>query len=282
MQKEKRLSSSVQKADDVIKSEDVRQMSDSETALLEASSPSGNKDMHKKEEVRVKSKEKKMQREHRMKDLKRPKKKTKFEEFLEMDTPQLISADQDAELERKLAKKLKVKKGKLRGLDDGMNDLFEGLPSVFDSMESELGDSRKKRKKKRSEEKQDHELVDEQAIEDLEHEESDFSDEASEEEPTRKRDHKRRKKKKSLDEELESDLMKTTDNGESETISFQDSPSSLEKEEPPLQEHKPESSNKYIPPHLRFQARSESEEHTKMRLRIKGIDNKSCISSVGF
>ncbi|KAL1195521.1 hypothetical protein V5N11_030788 [Cardamine amara subsp. amara] len=285
LQKEKRMSSSVQKTADVIKSENVRQISDSETEHLESSRPSGNKDdrkpfLHMKEEVRVNSKEKKMQREQRMKDLKRPKKKTKFEEFLEMDTPQLISADQDAELERKLAKKLKVKKGKLRGLDDGMNDLFEGLPSAFDSIGSELGDSRKKRKKKRSEEKQDHEVVDEQANEDLEHEESDFSDEASEEEPTRKRDPKRRKKKKSLDEELESDLMETTDSGEAETISCHDLPSSLEKEEPPLQEHKPESSNKYVPPHLRFQARSESEEYTKMRKQIKGLLNKMAESNV--
>lgn len=267
----------------MIKSEDFHQISDSETERLESSSPRRNKDggkpfIHKKEEVRVKSKEKKMQKLQRMKDLDRPKKKTKFEEFLEMDTPTVISGDQDVELERRLAKKLKVKKGKLRGLDDGMNDLFEGLPSVLDSMGSELGDSRKKRKKKRSEEKQDHEVVDMQENEDLEHEESVFSDEESEEEPKRKRDRKRHKKKKSMDEELESDPMEITDNGESETIT----PSSLENVEPPLHEYKPVSSSKYVAPHLRSQAKSESEEHTKMRTRIKGIANESCVYPLCF
>ncbi|KAG7555645.1 Initiation factor eIF-4 gamma MA3 [Arabidopsis suecica] len=279
-EKEKRVSSSAQKTGEVIKSEIFHQKSDSETKHMESSSPSGKKDdgksfIHKKEEVRVKSKEKRMQKVQRMKDLNRPKKKTKFEEFLEMDTPTVISGDQDAELERRLAKKLKVKKGKLRGLDDGLNDLFEGLPSVLDSMGSELGDSRKKRKKKRSEEKQDHEEVDKLANEDLEREESDFS-----EEPAGKRDRKRHKKKKSLDEDLESDPMNITDDGESETITYHDSPSRLEKVEPPLHEHKPESSSKYVAPHLRSQAKSESEELTKMRTRIKGLLNKMAESNV--
>jgi len=289
-EKEKRVSSSAsaQKSGDVIKSEDFRQISDSVTEHMESSSPSGNKDhgksfIPKKEEVRVKSKEKKMQKVERIKDLNRPRKKTNFEEFLEMDTPTVISGDQDAELERRLAKKLKIKKGKLRGMDDGLNDLFEGLPSVLDSMGSELGDSRKKRKKKRSEEKQDHEDVDELANEDLEHEESEFSDEESEEEPVGKRDRKRhKKKKKSVDEELESDLMNITDDGESETVNYHDSPSSLEKVDTPLHERKPESSSKYVAPHLRSQAKSESEELTKMRTRIKGIANKSYLSSVYF
>lgn len=285
MQKEKRVSSSVQKTGDVIKPENFHQMSDSETEHLESSCPSGNNYdgksfTHKKDEVRVKPKEKKMRKVHKTKDLKRPK-KTKFEEFLEMDTPKaLISGDEDVELERKLAKKLKVKKGKLRGLDDGLNDLFEGLPSLLDSMRSEIGDSRKERKRKRSEEKQDHEVVDNQANEDLEHEESDFSDEASEEEnhPEKHRKQQKKKKKKSLDEELESHPMEITDRGESETVNYHDSPSSLEKVEPPLQEYKPES--KYVAPRFRSQARSEPEEHTKIRTRIKGIANKSCLSSV--
>ncbi|XP_006287098.2 nucleolar MIF4G domain-containing protein 1 [Capsella rubella] len=283
-QKENRVSSSVQNTGDVIKSEDFHQISDSETEHMELSSPSGNKDdgkpfIHNKEEVRVKAKEKKMQKLQRMKDLNRPKKKTKFEEFLEMDTPAVISADQDAELERRLAKKLKVKKGKLRGLDDGMNDLFDGLPSVLDSMGSELGDSRKKRKKKRSEENQNNEVVDDmQETEVLEHEETDFLDEESEEEPPRKRDRKqlKKKKKKSIDEELDSDPLEITDDGESETIT----PSSLENVEPQLHEYKPESSSKYVAPHLRSQAKSESEEHTKMRTRIKGLLNKMAESNV--
>ncbi|KAH0937133.1 hypothetical protein HID58_004594 [Brassica napus] len=272
LQKEKRVSasSSVQtKTDDVIKSETYK-----EAQHVKSVSPGGNKVdkksfTQKKSEHRVKPKEKKMQRGHKTKDLNKPRKKTKFEEYLEMETQSAsLSREQDAELERKLAKKLKVKNGKLRGVDDGMNDLFEGLPSVLDSMESELGDSRKKKgKRKRSEEKQDYE-------EDFELGESDFSDEDSDEEPKRKRDRKHRKKKKSLDEEVETHPMEITDDGESETVEYD------EKVESPLQKPNPESSVKYVAPHLRSQARSESEEQAKLRTRVKGLLNKMAESNV--
>ncbi|KAF8069806.1 hypothetical protein N665_1131s0006 [Sinapis alba] len=286
LQKEKRVSSSVQtKTDDVIKSETFLQRSDKETEHVKSVSPSGNKDKkksftQKKDILRVKPKEKKMQRGRGMKDVKKPKKKTKFEEFLEMETQSaLLSGEQDVELERKLAKKLKVKNGKLRGVDDGMNELFEGLPSVLDSIGSELGDSRKKKgKRKRSEEKQNYEVVEKQASEDFEHGEFDFSEEESEEEPKRKRDRKQRKKKKS--EELETNPMEITDDGESETVNYQDSPSSLEKLESPLQKPNPESSVKYVAPRFRSQAKSESEEQTKLRTRVKGLLNKMAESNV--
>lgn len=283
LQKEKRVSSSVQtKTGDVIKSETFLQISDKETEHVKSVSSSGSKDdkksfTQKKDFLRVKPKEKKMQRGHKMKDLKKPKKKTKFEEFLEMETQSaILSREQDVALERKLAKKLNVKNGKLRGVDDGMNDLFEGLPSVLDSMGSELGDSRKKKgKRKRSEDKQNYEIVDKQPNEDFDLGESDFSEEESEEEPKRKRDRKHRKKKKSLDEELETQPMEITDAGESETVNYDDSPSSLEKVESPLRKPNPESSVKYVAPHLRSQARSESEEHAKLRTRVKGMASKS-------
>ncbi|KAG0629231.1 hypothetical protein M758_1G087200 [Ceratodon purpureus] len=64
------------------------------------------------------------------KDEKKEKKgKTKFEEFLERDMKRaaLINAEADLELERRLAKKLKVKGGKLGGFDDGMADILDGL-----------------------------------------------------------------------------------------------------------------------------------------------------------
>lgn len=65
-------------------------------------------------------------------------KKTKFEELLATEMcGQGISADEDLALERKLAKKLKVKGGKLLGDDDNMNSLFEGTPSLLDSFEDE-------------------------------------------------------------------------------------------------------------------------------------------------
>lgn len=65
-------------------------------------------------------------------------KKTKFEELLATEMcGQGISADEDLALERKLAKKLKMKGGKLLGDDDDMNSLFEGIPSLLDSFEDE-------------------------------------------------------------------------------------------------------------------------------------------------
>ncbi|XP_057968487.1 uncharacterized protein LOC131157992 isoform X2 [Malania oleifera] len=64
--------------------------------------------------------------------------KTKFEEFLDMGMQKgAVSVEEDLKLETKLSKKLKVKEGKLRGVDDGLNLLFEGMPSVLDSLEED-------------------------------------------------------------------------------------------------------------------------------------------------
>ncbi|XP_020517345.1 nucleolar MIF4G domain-containing protein 1 isoform X1 [Amborella trichopoda] len=65
------------------------------------------------------------------------KSKTKFEQYLEMDMNKGVSAEEDLEMERKLAKKLKVNEGKLRGVDDGMNALILGFPNVDDLTDGE-------------------------------------------------------------------------------------------------------------------------------------------------
>ncbi|XP_051131471.1 uncharacterized protein LOC127251695 isoform X2 [Andrographis paniculata] len=65
---------------------------------------------------------------------KRKRQKTRFEEYLENNVDSgRSSAEADLALERKLAKKLKIKTGKLGGDDDEMNMLLEGIPSVLDS-----------------------------------------------------------------------------------------------------------------------------------------------------
>ncbi|XP_011094159.1 nucleolar MIF4G domain-containing protein 1 isoform X1 [Sesamum indicum] len=70
---------------------------------------------------------------------KKKRRKTKFEEYLEDDIyGGKSSAEADLSLERKLAKKLKLKAGKLGGDDDDINMLLEGIPSVLDSFEGEL------------------------------------------------------------------------------------------------------------------------------------------------
>ncbi|KAL0346924.1 UNVERIFIED_CONTAM: Nucleolar MIF4G domain-containing protein 1 [Sesamum calycinum] len=58
-----------------------------------------------------------------------------FEEEDEESDP--LSSKADLKLERRLAKKLKVKAGKLGGDDDDINMLLEGVPSVLDSLEGE-------------------------------------------------------------------------------------------------------------------------------------------------
>lgn len=85
------------------------------------------------------------------------KKKTNFEKYLELENHNGVnSANEDLALERKLAKKLKLKKRKLGG-DDEIDMLLEGIPSVFDSFDtgentdmedaSRKKNSRKKHKK---------------------------------------------------------------------------------------------------------------------------------------
>lgn len=105
--------------------------------------------------------------------------KTKFEKYLELDTQNgVASAKEDLALERKLAKKLKLKKGKLRGDDDELNMLFEGISSVFDSLETEENTDMeeasevaikknipRKKRKKISEQKGNAEIISEDVVE---------------------------------------------------------------------------------------------------------------------
>ncbi|KAK9053397.1 hypothetical protein SSX86_030031 [Deinandra increscens subsp. villosa] len=66
------------------------------------------------------------------------KKQTKFEKYMELENQNgVTSAKDDLALERKLAKKLKVKERKLGGDDDEINMLLEGIPSVFDFLGTE-------------------------------------------------------------------------------------------------------------------------------------------------
>ncbi|OAY62973.1 Nucleolar MIF4G domain-containing protein 1 [Ananas comosus] len=60
---------------------------------------------------------------------------SKFQEFLRMDMGLAAAgAEEDLEMERRLAKKLKVKDGRLAGLDDGLNMIFEDLDPIEDSV----------------------------------------------------------------------------------------------------------------------------------------------------
>lgn len=82
--------------------------------------PSPAEEKPKKEPAAVKKKRK---REAEGKQ----KPKSNFQEYLEMEMGGTVSMEEDLEMERRLAKKLKVKKGKLGGPDDGMDELFADL-----------------------------------------------------------------------------------------------------------------------------------------------------------
>ncbi|MFQ6634815.1 hypothetical protein Gotur_012258, partial [Gossypium turneri] len=207
------------------------------------------------------------------KDLKRTS-KTKFEEYLEMEMPNSdMLAQEDLELEKKLAKKLKVKGGKLRGDDDGLNILFEG----FSDEEAVKHSSSKKRKKKKSVQQAiKDDIGDDSTIEASEGEE--YSETTVVEIPVKAPSQKRRKKRKSLLQGQESDMvgetaLSVTPHSEchnAEVASGEISTKALGME----------SSGKYVAPHLRSQTKNESEEQTRMRRRVRGLLNRLSESNV--
>ncbi|KAF8043637.1 hypothetical protein BT93_A1834 [Corymbia citriodora subsp. variegata] len=212
------------------------------------------------------------------------KSKTKFEEYLEHDMRKAaMTAEEDLELERKLAKKLKVKDAKLRGSDDGMNMLFKGIPSILDSFEQETPDLRENRSERFKSESSggksersnlEHMQDDGKAVHvkagacdsvepssadvDLE----DFSVEAS----TRK---KRKKSKMTKGDESDLSICK------SETSSGE-----VAREGDPVNMTSSESKAKYVAPHLRLRAGTESEEHMQLRRRVRGLLNRLSESNV--
>ncbi|GMI79038.1 hypothetical protein like AT5G17930 [Hibiscus trionum] len=201
--------------------------------------------------------------------------KTKFEEYLEMEIPNSDSlAQEDLELERKLAKKLKVKGGKLGGHDDGLNVLFEG----FSDEEALDCSSSKKLKKKKSVELAVKDDVTGDSISEVS-ERKEYAETAVEEIPAKAPSLKRRKKKSSLQGQ-EGEIA-----GEIETALGVPQPSECHDVEVPLGESSAkapavEGSGKYVAPHLRSRARNESEEETRMRRRIRGLLNRLSESNV--
>ncbi|XP_077245501.1 MIF4G domain-containing protein / MA3 domain-containing protein [Tasmannia lanceolata] len=179
------------------------------------------------------------------------KKKTKFEEYLEWDMNRsgVVSGEVDLELERKLAKKLNVKKGKLGDLDDGLNLLFDDMD--FDDiindgnseapMEiTEFCSLKRKVKKKK--------VLDEAEKEELEDE-------------TEKK-HKKRKQGM-LEKKGEDEVM-----------------GNLSKEEAGVGAPPSDGNVTYVAPHLRPSVGKESEEHSQIRRRVRGLLNKLSESNV--
>ncbi|KAA3473288.1 nucleolar MIF4G domain-containing protein 1-like [Gossypium australe] len=207
------------------------------------------------------------------KDLKRTS-KTKFEEYLEMEMPNSdMLAQEDLELEKKLAKKLKVKGGKLSGDNDGLNILFEGF-SDEEAVNHSL--SKKRKKKKLVQQAIEDDIGDDSTNEASEGEE--YSETTVEEIPVKAPSQKRRKKRKSLLQGQESDMVGETalsvtphsECHEAEVASGEISTKALGME----------SSVKYVAPHFRSQTKNESEEQTRVRRRVRGLLNRLSESNV--
>ncbi|KAF3651837.1 Cysteine proteinase inhibitor 6 [Capsicum annuum] len=172
-------------------------------------------------------------------------KKTKFEELLATELcGQGTSADEDLALERKLAKKLKVKGGKLFGDDDDMNNLFEGIPSLLDSYEDENTQLAEEAPRK-----SDKSSSNERSREKRYHKEAKGEDQEQEEE-----------------QKVESTLYCTDVNA---TTGEALSAGSAAK-----------GNAKYVAPGLRARLGSESEEYAQIRRRLRGLLNRMSEANV--
>ncbi|CAL1382285.1 unnamed protein product [Linum trigynum] len=218
------------------------------------------------------------------KDSLKRKSQTGFEEFLqiEMQNEELL-AHEDLEVEKRLAKKLKVKDKMLRGMDDGLNDLLGGMPSAFESFNEEDvsdgeaypneniqdGSSASESEEDMSSAEDTEETHSEDVAEsdlsepvdnEVEHEEADS------EISSRKRRRRRKKSKQSQEGERPSNTENRDSGAESVDVGAE------------LKEavdvSAPLVGVKYIAPHLRSRAGDESEDHTQIRRRVRGLLNR--------
>lgn len=213
--------------------------------------------------------------------------KTKFEEYLEMDTKDAC-AEEDLEMERRLAKKLKLKDGKLKRMDDEMDMLLEGIPSVLDSfdkgevpdanqftiegVEDTTSDKKHKKKKSLKESSEDGSEDVMGAISELQ--QSLGAEVGLEEGASETPSHNRNKKKSKRKQDMAGDM----------TIGVSD-PAETHDAEAVLQETSKKapavaSSIKYVAPHLRSLAGNESEEYIQIRRRVRGLLNRLSESNV--
>ncbi|GMH09715.1 hypothetical protein Nepgr_011556 [Nepenthes gracilis] len=179
-------------------------------------------------------------------------KKTKFEEYLEMGVnKEVISAEDDLEIERRLAKKLKIQNGKLKGESDSIHLLLDGIPSLLNTFERECDelyedgigntnstmDKRKKMKKRRK------------GVRELEGSADDASN----------------KKQHEDNVLLES--------------SKEDEPNATSQDNH-VDAHKVWFNAKYVSPHLRPHSRNELEDYEQIRKRVRGLLNRLSESNV--
>ncbi|XP_045795620.1 nucleolar MIF4G domain-containing protein 1 [Trifolium pratense] len=191
-----------------------------------------------------------------------------------------FAAQKDLELERKLSKRLKVKEGKLGGLDDGLNLLFEGFPSgddLFGDMEDLDTDELPKRKSKKStlskKQKLSKKGVEAKSLYGASGPvEAPDQDVAFEEVPDSETSRKKKNKKRKLANQEQEDvcIVKPVESCGTDATSGDVAAEVSEKKE----------KGKYIAPHLRARAGNEPEEHTQIRRRVRGLLNRISESNV--
>ncbi|CAL0317086.1 unnamed protein product [Lupinus luteus] len=200
--------------------------------------------------------------------------KRRAEELYEPEVS--LAAMKDLELERKLSKKLKLKEGRLKGVDDGLSMFLEGLSSYteFISDEEVPGSSelplKKKSKKSTSGNKLKKDMLSKEGMEAESVGGISEAVDASNEDGASKEDFKgsrtKSKKRKLLDQQQEGDVESREMDVASEDVPV----------EVPVKKAK----EKYIAPHLRARAGNEPEEHTQIRRRVRGLLNRLSESNV--
>ncbi|CAL4938727.1 unnamed protein product [Urochloa decumbens] len=224
--------------------------------------------------------------------------KSNFQEYLEMEMGGAVSMEEDLEMERRLAKKLKVKKGKLGGPDDGMDELFADLgfggdfelddeAKAYDwDVEDDTKLERTKGKKKKKVKKDDMEMEelnvrDEENDrkkkkkkkkvkgDDMETEELDVEDEENDQ----KKKRKKMKKDDTEDEEPDDGGVDMDEENDGADLESEDGRANVI-------ELPTESKGKYVPPSLRAASNPESEEIAQMRRRVRGLLNRLSESNV--
>lgn len=238
----------------------------------------------KKEPDGMKKKKRKREAEGKQKP------KSNFQEYLEMEMGGAVNMAEDLEMERKLAKKLKVKKGKLGGPDDGMDELFadlgfggdfgsDGETKAYDRnvVDDTNSDKKKGKKKNKKAKKDDMEMeepddwVEENGRKKKKKKTKKDGMEMEELDDVSEENGRKRKKKKMKDD---SEMDEPDDEGD---MDEENDGAVLESEdgEPNVVELPTESKGKYVPPSLRNASNSESEEITQMRRRVRGLSLNS-------
>lgn len=218
--------------------------------------------------------------------------KTKFFELLGTEMGGRVpAAEEDLKTERRLAKKLKLRNGKLGASDDGMDMLLEGVPDLDDLAEIEKGGNNAetgvfpRRRKKINfvddDDSQDEISVDEESgsLDSSEDEdEGDGESEllASSEEHDEESDLLVSSEGKEEDEESDSLV-----NSEEKDERHEESEKSLDKSTShnnskdsstePSQKTETKGLGKYVAPHLRSHGGSESAEYAEVRKRVRGM-----------